>query len=137
MTKQAEIDAITAFCARLPEDSYLKPWLREVLPFIETDIRNDVCVSPTLAETRRQCDALLRATAEQADTLRRQAVAKGEAEAQRLRAEAAALTQTAVAYLERWENRFGEHLRLAVEALPGNSYAIGGLRSLHDSLAPQ
>jgi len=55
MTKQEEIDSLKTYTASLPKDSYLRPWLEDVLPQVETDIRNDFPVSPSLVETRRWC----------------------------------------------------------------------------------
>lgn len=55
MTKQQEIDALRKFTASLPQDSYLRPWLDDVLPQVEQDIRNDFPVSPSLSRTRQDC----------------------------------------------------------------------------------
>lgn len=41
MTKQQEIDAIKTFAAQFDNNTYIGPWLREVLPAIEGDIKND------------------------------------------------------------------------------------------------
>ena len=72
MTKQSELEALREFIARLPEDSYLRPWLSSVLPEIECDIRSDFVLSPSLAQTRRQCVAeLADARAEAAEIVKR------------------------------------------------------------------
>lgn len=59
MTKAQEIDALAKFIARLPRDSYLWPWLVSVQAQVVADIRNDVAVSPSIAETRKQCDEMI------------------------------------------------------------------------------
>jgi hypothetical protein len=59
MTKQAEIDAITAFTERLPKASYLRPWLEECLPQIRGDILNDFPVSPSLKSARIEADQII------------------------------------------------------------------------------
>ena len=60
MTKQQEIDALHRFTESIPHDSYLRPWLADVLPQVEADIRNDFCVSTlSLTETRKRTDAML------------------------------------------------------------------------------
>jgi len=48
MTKQQEIAALRAFAESLPENTYLRPWLRDVLPIIERDITSDFFPSPFL-----------------------------------------------------------------------------------------
>jgi cell division septum initiation protein DivIVA len=80
MCKQAEIDTLEAFIERLPRASYLRPWLEDVLPQVRADIRNDFPVAPTIAETRRQADAILTAANQQATDI----VAKAETEADRV-----------------------------------------------------
>lgn len=42
MTKQQEIDALKNFIQSLPHDSYLRPWLTDILPGIERDIAGDI-----------------------------------------------------------------------------------------------
>ena len=55
MTKQEEIAALRAFAESLPENTYLRPWLRDVLPIVERDITSDLFPSPFLpAEWKRE-----------------------------------------------------------------------------------
>jgi hypothetical protein len=46
MTKQQEIAALRAFAESLPENTYLRPWLRDVLPIVERDITSDHFPAP-------------------------------------------------------------------------------------------
>ena len=46
MTKQQEIAALRAFAESLPDNTYLRPWLRDVLPTIERDITSDFFPAP-------------------------------------------------------------------------------------------
>lgn len=46
MTKQEEIAALRAFAESLPDNTYLRPWLRDVLPIVERDITSDFFPSP-------------------------------------------------------------------------------------------
>lgn len=49
MTKEQEITALSNFIESLPEESYLKPWLSDILPSVESDLRNDMTpfISPS------------------------------------------------------------------------------------------
>ncbi len=59
MTKNQEIETLRAFIATLPEASYLRPWLTDILPDIQREIACDYipAISPTIlreeAEKRR------------------------------------------------------------------------------------
>lgn len=56
MTKTQEIETIKTFTMSLPQDSYLRPWLEEVMPQIEADIRNDFPVHVmTISQMNRHC----------------------------------------------------------------------------------
>jgi hypothetical protein len=46
MTKQEEIAALRAFAESLPDNTYLRPWLLDVLPIVERDITSDHFPSP-------------------------------------------------------------------------------------------
>jgi hypothetical protein len=65
MCKQQEIDALTRFTESLPRDSYLRPWLEDVLPQVCADIRNDFPVAPSLTITRHECQELMQHTRRQ------------------------------------------------------------------------
>lgn len=69
MTKAEEIAALETFIRRLPDDSYLKPWLVKVLPQVIADIRNDFVVSPSTKDTRLECEALLQRAKDTAATM--------------------------------------------------------------------
>lgn len=58
MNKAEEIEALSAFAASLPVDSYLRGWLGAVLPYIVSDITNDIFPSVTPAETAARCAEL-------------------------------------------------------------------------------
>ena len=73
MTKSEELQAITHFTTSLPKDSYLRPWLESILPGIEAEIRCDFPVSPSLANTRIECQQLITAAKAQAQTIITQA----------------------------------------------------------------
>ena len=59
MTKNQEIETLQAFIETLPEASYLRPWLTDILPDIQREIACDFipAISPTIlreeAEKRR------------------------------------------------------------------------------------
>jgi hypothetical protein len=58
MTKQAELDALRTFTESLPTDSYLRPWLTAVLPQVESEIRCDFVVSPSIVVDRRESERM-------------------------------------------------------------------------------
>ena len=59
MTKQQELDALRRFTESIPHDSYLRPWLEEIMPQIEADIRNDFPVAPTIEGARQRCSTMI------------------------------------------------------------------------------
>lgn len=62
MSKNQELQRLEQFIASLPKDSYLRPWLEDVRPQVESEIRSDFPVSPSLFATRVDCDALKETT---------------------------------------------------------------------------
>ena len=56
MTKAQEIETLTTFVHTLPKDSCLRPWLEDVLPQVESDIKTDFCVSPSVSAPSRRRD---------------------------------------------------------------------------------
>ena len=42
MTKEQEIASLSNFIESLPLDSYLRPWLSDILPSVESDLRGDM-----------------------------------------------------------------------------------------------
>jgi hypothetical protein len=89
MTKNEEIQIITECADRLGPDSYCGQWLREQIPFIESDIRSDVepgiLASASIQDCARRCaemraeairdrDRILSDARKEADQIRAQAV---------------------------------------------------------------
>jgi len=66
MTKANEIAKLEEFTASIPRDSYLRPWLEDVLPQVRADIHNDFCVSPSVTETRQRAETILTEATRQA-----------------------------------------------------------------------
>lgn len=53
MTKQNEIDLIKDLASKLDHNTYCGPWLREMIPFIESDMRSDYPIDiPNLRKLR-------------------------------------------------------------------------------------
>jgi len=89
MTKSEEIRILTAAADSLGSDSYSGAWLREQIPFIESDIRSDfapgVLASASIQDCARRCsemradamrerEAILSDARKEADQIRAQAV---------------------------------------------------------------
>jgi cell division septum initiation protein DivIVA len=59
MTKNEEIQIITECADRLGPDSYCGSWLREQIPFIESDIQSDIgpgiLASASIQDCARKC----------------------------------------------------------------------------------
>lgn len=102
MTKQEEIDTISKLIAKLPADSYIKPWLSEVFGEMAADIRSDVMIVPTIKRTRESSNLLIEAAKLEA----RDIIAKAQGEAEKIRESA-----------EYWQDRARQHLREAERAL--------------------
>jgi len=83
MCKQAEIDALTRFIESLPRQSYLRPWLEDMLPQVREDIRNDLPVSPSLTQARRDRDRLLDTVRQDCEEIRQRAKQDAEQIVQR------------------------------------------------------
>jgi cell division septum initiation protein DivIVA len=66
MTKAQEIAKLEEFMQSIPRDSYLRPWLEDVLPQVRADILNDFCVSPSVTETRQRAEVILNEARQQA-----------------------------------------------------------------------
>jgi hypothetical protein len=106
MCKQEEINALTAFTESLPHDSYLRPWLEDVLPQVRADIRNDFPVSPSLTVTRHDCCKLTEAANIQAQAIIAKAVR-----------ETAELERNAAAERRRWRDHFASELQTCLKKL--------------------
>jgi hypothetical protein len=106
MCKQEEIDALTAFTESFPHDSYLRPWLEDVLPQMRADIRNDFPVSPSLTITRHECRKLTEAANIQAQATIAKAVR-----------EAADLERNAQRERQHWRDHFANELQTCLKKL--------------------
>ena len=109
MTKQQEIDTLSAFIQSLPQDSYLRPWLEYALPDVTQDIKNDIFPTATPSEARRQAMEIL--------TLAKKEAAETKANAQR---EADKLAKQASETIENARNygrQIAKRAQEAVEAL--------------------
>ena len=62
-TKSDEIQILTAAADQLGSDSYCGSWLREQIPFIESDIKSDVgpgiLASASIQACAQRCDEML------------------------------------------------------------------------------
>lgn len=100
MTKQQEIEAIKTFAASLPKHSYLRPWLDDIMPIVESDILSDFVIN---VQTRRQIlDTVGKEASETIEAAKRQALAivsKSNDEAARIRAAFTQAKATAAARL--------------------------------------
>jgi len=74
MTKQQELKILDKAIAELGAQSYLGPWLAEVRAEVEREITSDCMPTPTLRETREQCNRLV----EQQEQARQTADARAE-----------------------------------------------------------
>jgi hypothetical protein len=88
-SKSEEIQILTAAADSLSSDSYCGAWLREQIPFIESDIRSDfapgILASASIQDCARRCsemrvkaieerDKILSDARKEADQIREQAV---------------------------------------------------------------
>ena len=89
MTKSEEIQILTTAADSLGSDSYCGDWLREQIPFIESDIRSDfapgILASASIQDCARRCaemradslrerDKIILDARDEADLIRCQAV---------------------------------------------------------------
>ncbi len=68
MTKATELALLKEFTNSLPKDSYLRPWLEEIMPEVEHEITCDFMPTPSIRESRNRAesqakDIILAATA--------------------------------------------------------------------------
>ena len=101
MTKSEEIDALDKFIHKLPVDSYLWPWLIGVQHEVVADIRNDFPIAPSLAETRKQCEALLAEAKAEAERILARARTEADAECDKARKYRAALVDSMLSQFDR------------------------------------
>ncbi len=96
MTKAEEMQRYDAFVASLPQDSYLRPWLRDIRDQVATDLRNDIIPEMTPREAYAQC---IQARKEAAAHIRRDLDRKRQ-DAARIIAEATAKAASITARVE-------------------------------------
>jgi hypothetical protein len=99
-TKSEEIRILTAAADSLGSDSYCGDWLREQIPFIESDIRSDfepgVLASASIQDCSRRCaemradamrerDGIISDARKEADQIRAQAVRFNELQREELK----------------------------------------------------
>lgn len=56
MTKATEIALLKEFTNSLPKDTYLRPWLEDVIPEVEREIISDFMPTPSVSECRRRAE---------------------------------------------------------------------------------
>jgi hypothetical protein len=59
LTKAQEMEILTAAAKKLGTDSYAGPWLANLLPFIESDLRSDLCPEYDLRKTQAEVKKML------------------------------------------------------------------------------
>jgi hypothetical protein len=58
MTKAEEMQRYDEFVRKLPQDSYLRPWLAGIRDHVETDLRNDIIPEHSPREIYRECQQI-------------------------------------------------------------------------------
>lgn len=88
MSKSEEIQIITAAADSLGSDSYCGAWLREQIPFIESDIRSDIepgiLASASIQDCARRCAEMRVKAIEERD----KTLSDARKEAEQIRAQA-------------------------------------------------
>ena len=92
MTKNQEIAFLRATADKLGPDSYLGPWLRQVLPELEAIIRSDNLPQITIADAIQQAEQTARIAGEQV-------IREAEREAEQIRRQAQNCVETGRAIL--------------------------------------
>lgn len=75
MTKSDEIQILREAAARLGPESYCGPWLAEIIPFIEQDIRSDLPPIATVSASRADAARISMETTERCAEITKQAEA--------------------------------------------------------------
>jgi len=83
-TKSDEISILKEAVARLGQNSYCGPWLRDIIGQIEMEIRSDYPPSPSLVQAERDCNILRELT--RAET--HQMLASAQSQAKKILADA-------------------------------------------------
>jgi hypothetical protein len=92
MTKNQELAFLRATADKLGSDSYLGPWLRQILPELEAIIRSDNLPQITIADAITQAEQAARIAGEQI-------IREAEREAEQIRRQAQNCVETGRAIL--------------------------------------
>lgn len=103
ITKSSELAALAALADTLGPDSYIGPWIREILPFVEQDLRSDIRPAYTLADARARTAKIEQDAKDRAS----QIIVAAERDAERIQA----LMLAAVISGQQELTRQAEHLR--------------------------
>ena len=57
MTKAQEFERLREFTQSLPKDTYLRPWLEEIMPEVEHEITCDFMPTPSIRESRNRAES--------------------------------------------------------------------------------
>jgi hypothetical protein len=76
-TKAEEIAMLRDTVTALGPNSYCAKWLSEQIPFIESDLRNDMCPSTRMDSARSESDRIIREANDFAATIRAEAEEHG------------------------------------------------------------
>jgi hypothetical protein len=88
MTKSEEIQILTAAADSLGSDSYCGAWLREQIPFIESDIRSDFAPGVLTSASIQDCAAKCLSMRAEAVAESKRILADARKEADQIRAQA-------------------------------------------------
>ena len=84
MTKEQEIALLRECAQKLGESSYCGPWLRQIIPEVETMIRQDYLPAVSMEQTAIECGEKLREATLKAEKL----ITDAERKAERILSEA-------------------------------------------------
>ena len=100
MTKAEEMQRYDQFVKSLPEDSYLRPWLKGIRDLVETDLRNDIFPEFTPSECWEESRKIIQDGERRAKTLLETAESKAATLMADATAKAATITERAEANAE-------------------------------------
>lgn len=102
MTKAQEIEKLKRFIKEIGPDTYIGPWLAEVVEEVRRDISSDMMPTPTLAASRTTASRIITEAQAKADAIVRRANVMAEQIAASARST---------------EERVAVHLKTALRAL--------------------
>ena len=117
MTKAEEMQRYDEFLRKLPQDSYLRPWLHHVRDHVETAIRCDVIPEFTPQETFRQCQQSRKDAADYIHKCRDEKRREADRLITSARTEAKRITDAAEAEAEEIRRTFRSDIRTLRQAL--------------------